>query len=1809
MALTAAELVAYLRLDKGDFDSGMGKAEGRMRKSEGKFRSWAGGMGRAAAETVTAGATAAAGLAGAVFTTGVNYNTLQQRSRAALETLLDGSEKANEQMDKLDDFASNSPFAKDVFIQAQQQLLGFGTEAEDVIPILGAVEDSVAAVGGSNQDIAEIVNIFADIQGTGKITGETLRRLGTRGIDAATIIGDEMGKSGATIREEITSGSLDAGDAVAALTDGMTERFGGAAANVKETATGAFDRIRAATRDIGGEMARPFVDPKGGGLIIDWANDFADVLRALEDQMPGMVSALESKLTPAFDTFRITLKDSATAVENWDTSSFESNLDKIGQHLPAIAGLSGALFTLGTQNVPVIGRLTGALGPLPAALGAAALASPEMRDGLKAIYDSATPLIGVMGDFAGLASGVLTSALEVTGDALGVVADVIGPVVEWFADLPEPIRNAATAAVLFNTAGGPMKDVLGNITSGVGDAISGIGGWAGAFEGAFDSTDDFSAAVSLASESIGTGVTKGLRGAVDGVMGMFGGPWGIALMGATALITAYAQEQREAKARVDDFANSLDEQTGAITASSEEIAEKAIQDALGSDALKDYNISLADSTDAILGNDEALDRLMENGDLAESRIGFWEGAWNSLKGEQSENKTVGGELYDVIMEQRVALEAAEEATRLSIEAEKERYLALDEGERSNHRYKESIKEVTDETINMSDRVKALNDALAELEGGTKTQEERDRELSTTQRDLNSWFKENADDIAAMDENLIDMSTGMPGHTELGDQLEGMLSRMSDSAHASALEIYDLAEAEGWSTQKTQEAITEAYEPYIATLQDLKDQGYLTGEEVDALTDSIIGVPKVTAFAITHGDTVTVAELEVLELIDKIEATPDKDFEISDKDTSQEAMDILEDLGYDIRTIEDGEFTVTPVGISKAEKIVDNFVNKDRQTTVTVKVDTSGARKGLQMLDTGQSSSSGKFIRKHDGAIDRFKGMADGGVTGPNAGNTMKIAEMVAPGDIRFAGDRSDVDEAWIPLDGSKRSVSILEEAMRRMPNYAAPDMEGQRAGGISGEVTMPSVEKVQGPDTSDLVEIWQNAMSELEETTDSSFEAIQQDSLASQKLMESQVSDSGSKMVEGTTASQKLMEGQVSDSGSKMVTGTTASQSAMEDRVLAAGSAMSSGVSKTQGQMADNVASSGRRMQSETTNKQREMTKVTQDQLSNRRTTTAAQNAAMSQNTRDNLSSMRSNMADQMSQMSQNSQVNFRTMQTQTVASAAQMRSGATREFTSMKSQGVSTTAQLRSGIVSEMDKAKPPFTGKINDLIGVLRDFSSALNSAYGDMGLDIGKPTRLASGGILSGYTPGRDVHKFISPTGGQLHLSGGEAIMRPEVPRALGAGWVNSVNAAARSGGVSGVRNLMAGQTQAFADGGIFDAEFSDPARDVGREFKKKLPQNYLKPVGRNVIDDVVSGIGDYMAEMLSGDGAWDVRPTKGRITSTYGASRGRYPHAGMDVAKRHGEPTVSPAAGVVRETGWNIGPGRSGIGLAIEHAAKLFTYMGHNPVGGLRVKAGDLVKPNQRVGAQGNTGNSTGAHAHIEAHQGKLWNDVDPMPYWLSAGSGKVMGSGGSDRWSGVVKMALAKNRLPTSPAYVNAWLRQIQTESGGNPNARQGIVDINSILGRPAQGLLQVIPPTFAAHKHGGHGNIYNPLDNALAAMAYAKSRYGVSGMLNAIGRGRGYRLGTNYARAGISLVGEDGPEAVAFGGGEKVFTNRETKNIFGGGSAMTQREADMIGKAMAKHVPAGGNLVLDGPVTRDTDELARTAMKTYQRTLTMLGRG
>lgn len=140
-------------------------------------------------------------------------------------------------------------------------------------------------------------------------------------------------------------------------------------------------------------------------------------------------------------------------------------------------------------------------------------------------------------------------------------------------------------------------------------------------------------------------------------------------------------------------------------------------------------------------------------------------------------------------------------------------------------------------------------------------------------------------------------------------------------------------------------------------------------------------------------------------------------------------------------------------------------------------------------------------------------------------------------------------------------------------------------------------------------------------------------------------------------------------------------------------------------------------------------------------------------------------------------------------------------------------------------------FEGLPDDRFHPLTNLVAGVGAVKRDWGGPAGRwPTKdgYATGGVLPGFTPGRDVHRFFSPTGGALALSGGEAIMVPEWTRAVGGpSAVAAMNAAASGGRAPGAPG-------AFAAGGVwsgitsasddFVKKFNEATKNLNEAAKK-------------------------------------------------------------------------------------------------------------------------------------------------------------------------------------------------------------------------------------------------------------------------------------------------------------------------------------------------------------------------------------------------
>lgn len=133
-------------------------------------------------------------------------------------------------------------------------------------------------------------------------------------------------------------------------------------------------------------------------------------------------------------------------------------------------------------------------------------------------------------------------------------------------------------------------------------------------------------------------------------------------------------------------------------------------------------------------------------------------------------------------------------------------------------------------------------------------------------------------------------------------------------------------------------------------------------------------------------------------------------------------------------------------------------------------------------------------------------------------------------------------------------------------------------------------------------------------------------------------------------------------------------------------------------------------------------------------------------------------------------------------------------------------------------------------------------------------------------------------------------------------------------------------------------------------------------------------------------------------------------------------------------------------------------------------------------------------------------------------------------GGAEQWRSLAMQALEHTGFTPASQYIENMLKQIQSESGGNPGIVQQVQDVNS-GGNEGVGLLQIIPGTFATYRDPSLPNDRtDPFANMVAALNYVRARYGDP---NSVwGKGHGYDSGGMFQSGTFGWNTSGKPEAV-----------------------------------------------------------------------------
>lgn len=186
--------------------------------------------------------------------------------------------------DDLDYAVGGTAYGLDAAASIASQLVASGVQVGEGMKKALRGVSGVAAMTSSSYE--EIGQVFAAVAGQGKAMAMQLNQLSLRGINAASTIGDYLGKTEAEVREMASKGQI----SFEIFADAMDSAFGEHAKEANKTFTGAMSNIRAALSKIGELFYGPFYDAAIAPL-----NTIRETISMIKDGLVGSVDGFSTK--------------------------------------------------------------------------------------------------------------------------------------------------------------------------------------------------------------------------------------------------------------------------------------------------------------------------------------------------------------------------------------------------------------------------------------------------------------------------------------------------------------------------------------------------------------------------------------------------------------------------------------------------------------------------------------------------------------------------------------------------------------------------------------------------------------------------------------------------------------------------------------------------------------------------------------------------------------------------------------------------------------------------------------------------------------------------------------------------------------------------------------------------------------------------------------------------------------------------------------------------------------------------------------------------------------------------------------------------------------------------------------------------------------------------------------------------------------------------------------------------------------------------------------------------------------------------
>lgn len=233
-----------------------------------------------------------------------------ERASIAFEVMTKSATVGRNLLNQINQLAIETPFQSSELVKSAKQVMAFGFEVHDVIPILSKLGDVSVATGS---DMDRLILALGQVRTTGRLMGQELRQFTNAGVPILEYLAKVLGKTSSEIPNLVRQGRISFGDvaeAINMMTDsgglffGMMDRINketvsGRWANLKET-------VQLTARSLGLAAFDAF-------RLNQMLTDLSDSLRGItESQAREFFAGLRLTL---YTTWQIILKLVETAIK------------------------------------------------------------------------------------------------------------------------------------------------------------------------------------------------------------------------------------------------------------------------------------------------------------------------------------------------------------------------------------------------------------------------------------------------------------------------------------------------------------------------------------------------------------------------------------------------------------------------------------------------------------------------------------------------------------------------------------------------------------------------------------------------------------------------------------------------------------------------------------------------------------------------------------------------------------------------------------------------------------------------------------------------------------------------------------------------------------------------------------------------------------------------------------------------------------------------------------------------------------------------------------------------------------------------------------------------------------------------------------------------------------------------------------------------------------------------------------------------------------------------------------------------------